>query len=66
MSYFELYECSSEKHHLKGSRLHAITYTVDLTVLHQFYVPRFSDLEQDYACQENVMYEQLAELVATT
>jgi len=35
-------------------------------VLNLFYVPRFSDLERDYACQENVEYEQLAAFVATT
>ena len=30
------------------------------------YVPRFSDLGQDCACEENVEHEQLATFVATT
>ena len=30
-----------------------------LMVLNQLYVSRFSDLEQDYTCQENMEYEQL-------
>ena len=30
-----------------------------------FYVLRFSNLELDFACQENVKYEQLAMFVAT-
>lgn len=29
-------------------------------------IPRFSELERDYACQENVEYEQLAAFIATT
>ena len=36
-----------------------------LMVLNQYYVPRFSDLERDYASQENVEYEQLAAFMAT-
>ena len=30
------------------------------------YVPRFINLERDYACQENIECEQLAAVVATT
>ena len=37
-----------------------------LSVLNQFYVPRFGDLERDNARQENVEYEQFAAFVATT
>ena len=36
-----------------------------MTVLNQFYVPRFGDLERDNACQENVEYKQFAAFVAT-
>ena len=32
-------------------------------VLYLFYVLRFSDLELDYACQENVEYKQVAAFV---
>ena len=35
-------------------------------IIDQFYVPRFSDLEGDYACQENVENKQLAAFMATT
>ena len=35
-------------------------------VLNRFYVPRFGDLERDYARQENMEYEQIAAFVATT
>ena len=35
------------------------------TVLDRFYVPRFSDLEQDYSRQENVENEHLAAFVGT-
>ena len=34
--------------------------------LNRFYVPRFGDLERDYARQENMEYEQFAAFVATT
>ena len=34
--------------------------------INRFYVSRFSDLEQDYAHQENMECEQLAAFVATT
>ena len=37
-----------------------------LTVLNRIYVPWFGDLEQDYACQENMEYEQFAAFVATS
>ena len=34
-----------------------------LTILNQFYILRFSDLEQDHACQEDVENEQLVACV---
>ena len=37
-----------------------------LTVLNRFYVPRFGDLERDYARRENLEYEQFVAFVATT
>ena len=35
-------------------------------LIDRFYVPRFGDLEGDYACQENVENKQLAAFMATT
>ena len=37
--------------------------TDEFFFFNRFYIPRFSDLEQDYTPQENVEYEQLAVFV---